>query len=330
MYYFCTYFDKNYLGRGLVLIDSMRKHCTPFKIYILCLDADTFDYFQKKDTDVVIPIPLSTLEQKDKGLFGCKSNRSVVEYFFTLSPCLPLYILENYGIDHIAYLDSDMYFYSSVEPLFKELGSKSVYIIPHRFPEKYKTMEEAGIFNVGFQIFKNDKTGLACLKRWREQCIEWCYDKLDKDRYADQKYLDEWPKLYGDGLVISSHPGANLAPWNVGGFELSLKDGKVKVDARELIFYHFHRFRFIKPRLVAHGLDNYFVEPGPVLRNHIYAPYMGAMIRTNKKLKRTSDVTGRIYQKYNFKEIKNRVKRGHTFFYIKDHWCLWLKWRSYH
>ena len=327
MYYFCTYFDQNYLTRALVLIDSLKKHCDPFKIFVLCLDDYTFNYLNKEEKEVVVPIVLSSLEEKDKSLNACKSNRSKVEYFFTLSPCLPLYILENFsGLDHITYLDSDMFFYSSPEPIYQELGSKSIYIIPHRFPKEHIDMADHGIFNVGFQIFRNDETGLACLKRWREQCIEWCYDKLEEKRYADQKYLDEWPDLYKDKLVVSAHTGANLAPWNVKASKLIWEENKVKVDGKNLIFYHFHRLRFIKKRLATHGLENYFAEPDAIIKDHIYAPYMGAMIRKNKQLQRNTDNTGRLYKKYSFKEIKHLLKNGQTFYYLNDHKAFRFKW----
>jgi hypothetical protein len=326
MYYFCTYFDQNYLSRALVMIDSLKKHCPPFKIFVLCLDQYTFDYLKNEEKETVVPISLETLEGKDKELNNCKPNRSRVEYFFTLSPCLPLYIFQNFpDLDHITYLDSDLFFFSSPEAIYEELGNKSVYIIPHRFPSEHQSMAAHGVYNVGFQIFRNDQTGIACLKRWREQCIEWCYDKLEDNRFADQKYLDEWPDLYKDKIVVSENTGANLAPWNVAGVKFEKTGNKVKVDGKDLIFYHFHGLRFIKSRLVKHGMEIYFVESNNILKDHIYAPYIGALIRKNKILKRKNDKTERINKTYTFKELNFFLKKGYTFFYINDQKCLNIK-----
>ena len=34
---------------------------------------------------------------------------------------------------------------------------------------------------------KNDQEGNICLENWLEQCIDWCYQKVEKNRYGDQK-----------------------------------------------------------------------------------------------------------------------------------------------
>ena len=31
------------------------------------------------------------------------------------------------------------------------------------------------VFCVEWNSFRRDPQGLACLKLWRDQCIEWCY-----------------------------------------------------------------------------------------------------------------------------------------------------------
>ena len=95
-YFFCTYFDKNFLPRGLTLINSLEKHAGDFKIFILCLDDETHKYFTDYPKTSVQAIRLAELENADQELKASKENRSRIEYFFTLSPCLPLYILNTF------------------------------------------------------------------------------------------------------------------------------------------------------------------------------------------------------------------------------------------
>jgi hypothetical protein len=309
------------------MLDSLKKYAHPFKLYVLSLDDFTYQYLKKEGSQSIIPVSIGELEEADPELNASKSNRSRVEYFFTLSPCLPLFILNKYPeIDKITYLDSDLYFFSNIKPIYEELGDKSIYTIPHRFPERHKEMEIYGLYNVGFQIFKNDQVGRSCLLRWRAQCIDWCYDKLEGEKFADQKYLNEWPALYNDALVISQNPGANLAPWNVNAFNLDIENGKIKVNGSDLIFYHFHRLRFLNSRLLTHGLDNYHVIPDQILKNHIYAPYIGALRRKNTELQLHTDKTERLYKKYTLNELKKLLKKGHTFFYINDKKVIRFKW----
>ena len=75
--------------------------------------------------------------------------------------------------------------------------------------------------------------------------MEWCYDRLEDGKYADQKYLNEWPDLYNEHLVISSNIGIGVAPWNITSKPLQEKNGKITVADNPLVFYHFAGFDFI-------------------------------------------------------------------------------------
>jgi hypothetical protein len=79
---------------------------------------------------------------------------------------------------------------------------------------------------------------MAALTWWHERCIEWCYDRYEPDRYGDQKYLDEFPDRF-DGVRVSSHVGAGLAPWNTSSHRIERYDGGFLVDGQPLLFHHF-------------------------------------------------------------------------------------------
>ena len=86
--------------------------------------------------------------------------------------------------------------------------------------------------------FQNDDESKKCLNQWKSQCLEWCKDKPEDGKFADQKYLDSWPRDFRK-LLIHSHPGANLAPWNLKSHLLSFDQKVPTVDGQPAIFYHF-------------------------------------------------------------------------------------------
>ena len=70
MYYFCTYFDQNYLSRGLALYYSLREHCHAFKLWVLCIDQGVYDILAKLDLPGVHPLTLEEFELNDELLLS--------------------------------------------------------------------------------------------------------------------------------------------------------------------------------------------------------------------------------------------------------------------
>ena len=137
--HFCTYFDSNYLVRGLALYRSLTRYATPFRLYVLCMDEIAFDSLMRLNLPEVRPIHLADFERGDALLAEAKLSRSVIEYYFTCTPSLLLYLLKRFReIDLITYLDADLYFFGDPAPIYGELGANSILIIGHRFPEHLK------------------------------------------------------------------------------------------------------------------------------------------------------------------------------------------------
>lgn len=296
---FTTYFDKNYLSRGLVLYDSLKEHCDNFKLYVLCLDEFTLDYFQKKAGSYpqITLISLHEIEQADSELLNSKSKRSLIEYYFTLSPCLPLYLLKKYALPYICSLDADIFFLDSPASLFRYLDDYSVVITPHKFSEEMKQSARYGQYNVSFQIFKNEENGQKCLRYWREQCLDWCGDKLDviNDRFADQKYLDEWTMLYPGKVKVLDDNVSGVAPWNLNNYSLKKKKGAFYSNGERIIFYHFHQFKFINTNWASHGFDEYKVKYNSQI-GKLYLKYWNKVSRYNIELAFTTDHSTRKIQ----------------------------------
>jgi hypothetical protein len=242
--YFCTLFDSGYLLKGVAMLSSLARYCPTAQVYVLCMDRQTQHILEHLDLPHVQCIPLSEVE--DQALLKAKADRGVAEYCWTLSPCLPWHVMKKHPeMDFITYVDADLLFYSDVEPLFDEIGDASIAIIEHRFTPRLKDREVNGRFCVEWVSFRRDEQGMACLGRWREQCIEWCYYRLEDGKMGDQKYLDEWPDRYSSCHILM-HPGAGIAPWNYAQYQFAIDAaGRITVQGSPLIFYHFHQFQLL-------------------------------------------------------------------------------------
>lgn len=280
-YHFCTLFDKNYLYRGLALYNSLLRHCSNFKLWILCMDDTTYDILNKINLNKVELIPLKEFE--DRELLNIKNTRTPGEYCFTCTPSLPLYILKkNPDLDMMAYLDADLYFSSSPEPIYKEFDNNSIMVVPHGFSKNMQYLEKFGVYNVGMLIFRNDKYGLSCLEWWRKRCIEWCFAYCDKGGFGDQGYLNDWPERFF-GVHVLRHKGANTAPWNVSRYKIKKINNQIFVDDEPLIFYHFQSLK-IYPNL-KFQLYNPIYSISSNKRKLIYNPYLEELKKTIAKVK---------------------------------------------
>lgn len=288
MLYFCTYFDRNYLTRGLALFRSLQRNCNEFKLYILCLDEDTYSIISKLANQYgeLVPIALSEIEQWDQTLLIARGNRSRIEYYFTISPVLPLYVVNQFSkIDIITYLDADLYFYSNPKIIYQELPGKSILITGHNFPKSLRYLEVYGKYNVQYQSFRNDAQGISCLNRWRKQCLNWCYDRLENGKFADQKYLDEWPTLY-DKLVVSELKGVGVAPWNIAQYEINYQNGDFYVDDQILVFFHFHALKKVFPSIYSTNYSYYRLTSRHINLINLYKGYLQEL----KKVKVMFDI----------------------------------------
>ena len=282
MKHYCTYFDTHYMLRGLTLYRSLQAHAGEFTLWVLCCDDLSFDTLEKLAQPNLKPVRLCEVEAFEPRLATAKANRSHVEYLWTLSPIWPLYLLNrDPTIESIIYLDADLFFYSSPQPIFDEIGDCSISVFSHRHLPRDQHLTENGIYNVGWCGFARDETALRCLHKWREQCLEWCYARTEAGRHGDQKYLDEWPQLYGDALCVVEHVGAGIAPWNWARYRFSKSGKTVLCDGVPLIFFHFHGLRIFNSWLydTFYTTNTHAIMP-PRTRHRIFNPYLGAMRAT--------------------------------------------------
>jgi hypothetical protein len=290
-------------------------HAGPFTLWVLCFDDTAHDVLSRLKLANLRPVSLQEFEEGDETLQNAKGNRSRVEYFFTCTPSWLLYLLNRHPeIERITYLDADLMFYSPPSPVFEELGDRSILIVGHRFPERLRHLEASfGTYNVGLLAFRNDPNGKCCLRWWRDRCLEWCFDRPEKGRFADQKYLDDWPVRF-EGVVVLQNKGAGLAPWNHMSYRVQIQDGKITVDDDTLIFFHFQGVRIINRRFFDPGVYRY--GPMPLaLRRGLYSRYVQSLFETENwmrsRLQDLDRISFRLYTRdYRLRTFLLRLLQG--------------------
>ena len=237
----CTLFDSRYLTRGLALHASLQKVAARSHLWAFCMDDRAHQILEQLQLPGLTAVALGDLEGHDPQLAAVKAERTHVEYCWTATPSIARFcFMREPQLEAITYVDADVYFYSSPEPLFAELGHDSIQIVPHRYTPEHRHYEKtSGIYNVEWVTFRRDRRGLEALEWWRERCLEWCYDRFEDGRYGDQKYLDDWPRRF-EGVEVLDHIGGGLAPWNVANYTLRESSGRPWVDDVPVIFFHFH------------------------------------------------------------------------------------------
>jgi len=241
---FCTIFAKNYLYQGLALYNSLIRYCPDFQLWVLCMDEITYEILKKLKLGRARLISFKELEEEDKELFKVKNSRTIGEYCWTCKAPLLFHILNRISMEDIViYLDSDLFFHFSPEPIYKEFNGASIGITPHRFlPEKKYFEKNTGIYNGGMLMFRKNNNSLGCLKWYRKKCLEWCFFRHENGKIGDQGYLNDWPRLFS-GVRVFQHKGINLAPWNIKNYKIWVRDNQIFIDEVPLVFYHYHSFK---------------------------------------------------------------------------------------
>ena len=269
---YCTYFNKGYLSRGIVLIRSLSRVDPGFRIEVLCFDDATYDFLVSHNLGNVIPCRLADFESRHPELVAVKPSRTRGEYFFTCTSSWTLdVILRNKAADMVTYLDADMKFFTSPAGVFDSFHDKDILICDHHFERDAELKIVYGRYNVGWISFRNNQTGIKCLSKWASDCVDWCYDRLEDGKFADQKYLDAWPALYGDSLAVAPR-SLNLGPWGIGNGEFSVREGAPCICGEPIVLYHFQGLRLFGRR--HYYLGYYYHHSVSEILEFLYEPYI--------------------------------------------------------
>ena len=256
---YVTLFDSVFIPQGLALYHSLLKHCSEFKLWVLCLDQACFDFLKSLQLDYLLLLNLSDFENDQ--LLSVKDSRSRSEYCWTLTSWSIQWVFESDpSAERVTYLDADTFFLNSPSPIFDEFDKSGKYflITEHAYSPFHDQTSTSGRFCVQFVTVYRGQ-GQIVLSWWRDRCLGWCFARHENGLFGDQKYFELIASLFADLVYVVERQGYFLAPWNVALFRYS-----------DAILFHFHGFRILSPK--KYILSSYRL-PLPAL-NFVYRPYV--------------------------------------------------------
>jgi len=234
-----TIVDANYLKFALCLAESFIKCNEDYDFYIFLLDGST----DLPNIDSRIRI-VNIDESITENFFHRAFYYEITELSTSVKPDCLIHIL-NMDYKRAVYVDPDIYFYSSLTKMNQLLNEYNVVITPHTTEEIYDgnlpddlSFLRAGVYNLGFIGFANNKEARDILSWWSQRLALNAFTAFSRGMFTDQKWIDLLP-AYFDGVFIFKDPTYNVAYWNLHSRNLEKKFDIYLVNGENLTFFHF-------------------------------------------------------------------------------------------
>ncbi len=278
---FCTLFDSNYVSKGIALYLSIIRQTNQFVLYVMAMDRKCQEILNICGLSNIVVECIDDINSEE--LSKAKSDRSRAEFCWTCGSFITDHFLHQYQLADIVYLDSDLMFFESPAVISEELKQKqaSVGLTPH-----FTSNILFGKYCVQYVYFKNDSDGLSCLRWWRDECLKWCYSKLEDGKYGDQKYLEYFANQFSHVHDIENR-GVGIAYWNMYNYNYS--DGHVSYGGQSwpVVFFHYSGINvFVNDGIlyIRHSMylndtiRKLFIEPYAELQKYTFTNYLNTPI----------------------------------------------------
>ncbi|HZC02253.1 MAG TPA: FkbM family methyltransferase, partial [Gammaproteobacteria bacterium] len=173
----------------------------------------------------------------------------VVELSTAVKPWLLGHLLNERGLERVAYFDPDIRIYDRLDRVNQLTREYELVLIPHvtsPMPRDGKKPSEAdiliaGTYNLGFIALERGPRTDKLLGWWSERLKTDCVVAPELGYFVDQRWIDF---IHGvmPGFHVLNDPGYNVAYWNLHGRELTNKKGRYYVNGEPLRFFHFSGF----------------------------------------------------------------------------------------
>lgn len=268
---FTTLFNINFIPQGICLIESILRNVSNNpKVFVLCMDKDTYKILNLRFHNKITLISLSEL--MDDELLQIKKERKFNEFCWTLTPTLIRYVAEKFNPENeVFYCDADTVFLKPADEIFANFknSNRSVYITEHGYDPIYDQTATSGRYCVQLIGFSNAWQN-ECLNYWEGECRKWCFDRFEDGNFGDQKYLEDFETQFPGEIYVEPSLSYFQAPWNCNYYRNS-----------DAVFFHFHSLRMASNNYVHLGhyeINKYTYE-------YIYLPYIRKLLDITNRLK---------------------------------------------
>jgi hypothetical protein len=236
----CTIVSLNYLSYARTLCDSFLRSQPDCKFYVLLVDRLPADFERLSERFEMI-----TVEELDIADFTSVAFKyDILELNTNVKPTFLRALLAR-GIDHLVYLDPDIFVYRPLDSVFDALTEHSIVLTPHilsPIPDNGQSEQiflMSGVFNLGFVAVGRCAETDRFLSWWENRCLNLAFSEQREGLFVDQKWINLVPCFF-ESVKILKNPGCNMAHWNLYERRLSQENGVWMVNEKSpLEFYHF-------------------------------------------------------------------------------------------
>jgi hypothetical protein len=274
----CTIVSYNYLAYARTLCRSFRRFHPDHGFYVLMVDRlpENFDA-SREEFELVL------VENLEIPNFNAVAFRyGVLELNTNVKPSFLKRLLA-LGVDELIYFDPDILVCSSVDPIYSALSVNGILLTPHCMsPNEHDASAEAlllinGVFNLGFIAVSRTMEVERFLTWWEHRCLSLGYDERWSGLFVDQKWINLAP-CYFQSVQVLTHPGCNVAYWNLHERILERSGAFWVVNGTELlIFFHFSGISVDGGDRISRHTDRFDLVSRSDLRE-LFANYRGLLV----------------------------------------------------